>query len=78
MLVPVSFAACDVSILTVVNIRVRTTDRRKTSHLTIDDHDDHTAGASPSPGSIDAKSKRTTPRIPTWSPTVVLTRPDHA
>ena len=22
--------------------------------------------------------KRTTPRIPTWSPTVVLTRPEHA
>ena len=24
------------------------------------------------------RSKRTTPGIPTWSPTVVLTRPEHA
>ena len=24
------------------------------------------------------KEKRTTPGIPTWSPTVVLTRPEHA
>ena len=26
----------------------------------------------------DKKQKRTTPGIPTWSPTVVLTRPEHA
>jgi hypothetical protein len=26
----------------------------------------------------DAKENRSTPRIPTWSPNVVLTRPEHA
>ena len=28
--------------------------------------------------SFEKDRKRTTPRIPTWSPTVVLTWPDHA
>ena len=27
---------------------------------------------------VEKKGKRTTPGIPTWSPTVVLTRPEHA
>ena len=29
-------------------------------------------------GKMVQNDKRTTPRIPTWSPTVVLTWPDHA
>ena len=53
-------AACDVCIVTVVNIHVRTTYGRKTSHLTFDDPDDpddHAAGARVSPGYIDAKAR---------------------